>query len=137
MLLPLSFGNYGVCQPLAELKGVGVSASTHRETLQNPGRSPCPLQRHLSTPHRAKVLLLLPSRRRGRLAWRHRSSSILMSQQKAPSRAQGSLQGCTGASLLDHNQRLQASCIGYCRRVCDPHFTSELTVNIHFGLKKC
>lgn len=128
-------------QPLAELEVVGVSASTRGETLQNPVQSPCPLRRCLSTPHRAKVLLL-PSCRRGRLAWRHCSSSILMSQQKAhswscPEQSTGLFAGCSGGSLLDHNQTLQASGICYCQRVCDLHFTSEVTVNIHSDLKKC
>lgn len=52
----------------------------------------------------------------------------------APGRAQGSLQG---GSLLDHNQILQVLSIGYCQRVCDLRFTTEVTVNIHSGLKKC
>ena len=128
--LPLRFANYGICQPLAELRGVGVSASTHGETLQNPGQSPCPLRRHLSTPRRAKVLL--PSGRRGRLACRHRSAASSRPSRRptagaAPSRAQGALHICAGRALLDHNQTQRALCMGYCQRVCDLRFTSEVT----------
>lgn len=68
------------------------------------------------------------------------ASSCLSRRPKAgaaPSGVQGSGQGCAGGSLLDHNQTLQALCIGYCQRVCDPHFTSEVTANSHSGLKKC